>query len=86
MLTHKSIRTRGKISLTKYFQKFKEGDKVAIVKDLTVQSPGFPNRIQGRTGVVLSLQGSSYVVAIKDFSRKKIYIVKPIHLRKIKND
>ncbi len=86
MLTHKSIRSRGKVSLTKYFQKFKEGDKVAIVKDLTVQSPGFPDRIQGRTGVVLSSQGSSYVVAIKDYSREKIYIVKPIHLRKIKND
>ncbi len=86
MLTHKSIRSRGKVSLTKYFQKFKEGDRVAIVKDLAVQSPGFPERMQGRTGVVLSTQGSSYVVAIKDFSREKKYIVKPIHLRRITHD
>jgi ribosomal protein L21E len=86
MLTHKSIRSRGKVSLTKYFQKFKQGDRVAIVRDLAVQSPGFPQRMQGRTGVVVSARGSSYVVNIKDFSREKQYIVKPIHLRRIKND
>lgn len=84
MLTNKNIRSRGKISLTKYFQEFTEGDSVAIVRDLAVQSPGFPSRIQGRTGVVLGKRGSSYVVSIKDFSKKKTYIVMPIHLKKIK--
>lgn len=86
MLTNKSIRNRGKISLTKYFQQFTGGDSVAIVRDLAVQAPGFPARMQGRTGVVLSKRGSSYVVAIKDYTKKKIYVVKPIHLQKIKVD
>lgn len=83
MLTNKRIRQRGKVSLQKYFQKFSEGDNVAIVKDLAIQSPGFPDRMQGRTGVVIRKQGESYVVAIKDFAQRKIYIVKPIHLKKI---
>jgi ribosomal protein L21E len=83
MLTNKNIRSRGKMSLTKYFQEFKEGDSVAIVRDLTVQRPGFPSRIQGRTGVVAGKRGESYVVLIKDFIREKVNIVKPIHLKKI---
>lgn len=69
--------------MTKYFQKFKEGDYVAIVRDLSVQSPGFPKRMQGRTGIVLGMSGNSYLVAIKDYSREKKYIVKPIHLQRI---
>ncbi len=84
MLTHKSLRSKGKLSLTKYFQRFQEGDYVAIVRELSIQSPGFPKRMQGRTGVVLGMVGSSYMVAIKDYSREKKYIVKPIHLQRIK--
>ncbi len=83
MITNKRLRQKGKISLQKYFQKFTDGDNVAIVKDLTVQSPGFPDRMQGRTGVVIGKQGKSYVVAINDFARRKVYIVKPVHLKKI---
>ena len=84
MLTHKSLTSKGKLSLTKYFQKFKEGDYVAIVRELAVQSPGFPKRMQGRTGKVLGMSGKSYLVAIRDYSREKKYIVKPIHLQRIK--
>ncbi len=83
MLTNKNIRSRGKISLTKYFQQFTEGDNVAIVRELAVQRPGFPSRMQGRTGVVIGKQGDSYVVSIKDFTKKKTYIVMPVHLKKI---
>lgn len=83
MLTNKNLRSKGKISFTKYFQQFSEGDSVAIVRDLAVQSPGFPERIQGRTGVVIGKRGEAYVVSINDFRRKKTYIVKPVHLKKI---
>ncbi|MEK6908457.1 MAG: 50S ribosomal protein L21e [Nanoarchaeota archaeon] len=83
MLTNKNIRSRGKISFTKYFQEFSEGDSVAVVRDLAVQSPGFPRRIQGRTGVVIGKRGEAYIVSIKDFTRPKTYIVKPVHLKKI---
>ena len=85
MITNKRLRQKGKVSLTRYFQRFSEGDNVAVVKDLTIQRPGFPQRMQGRTGIVIGKQGNSYVIHIKDFSREKTYIVKPIHLKKIKN-
>jgi ribosomal protein L21E len=44
MVRRKNIRTRGKISLSRFFQKFKEGDKVAVVKEISMQ-PRFPKRI-----------------------------------------
>lgn len=89
MLTNKNIRNRGKLSFTKYFQQFSEGDSVAVVRDLTMQSTGFPSRLQGRTGIVIGKRGESFIVSIKDFTKPKTYIIKPVHLKKIegaKND
>lgn len=83
MITNKKIRSKGKISFTKYFQRFSEGDSVAVVRDLAVQSPGFPARMQGRTGKVIGKQGNSYIVSINDFDRGKTYIIKPVHLKRI---
>jgi large subunit ribosomal protein L21e len=83
MVRRKNIRTRGKISLSRFFQKFKEGDKVAVVKEISMQ-PRFPKRIQGKTGVVKSKRGRSYIVLIKDGNKEKEFILEPIHLKKIK--
>lgn len=83
MLKRKRIREKGKISLTRYFHKFNSGDSIAIVRELNVQSPGFPRRMQGRTGKVIGKRGSAYVVEVYDFNAKKQYVIKPIHLKKI---
>ena len=71
MLKRKRIRTRGKFSFMKYFQKFTSGDDVAIVRELCQQSPGFPKKMQGRTGKVIEKKGSAYVVEINDYDKKK---------------
>ena len=83
MVKRKSIRTRGKIQFSRYFQEFKEGDSVAITKEAAVAS-SFPKRLQGRTGFVEGKRGNSYVVNIKDQTKEKKFIVQPIHLKKIK--
>lgn len=83
MTKGKKIREKGKIPFSKYFQKFKEGDIIAVVKDLAVPS-NFPKRLQGRTGKVESQRGKSYVVKIKDQNKEKTHIIEPIHLIKIK--
>jgi ribosomal protein L21E len=82
MVNKKPIRTRGKLQLSKYFQKFKEGDKVAVVEERS-KSSSFPKRLQGRTGTVYEKQGKSYVVKIKDQEKEKSFIIEPIHLKKI---
>ncbi len=82
MLKRKRIKERGKISFSRFFQIFKEGDYVAVTRDLGV-SAGFPKKIQGRTGRVLSKRGEAYVVEIKDLDSPKKYIIRPVHLKGI---
>ena len=79
----KDIRSRGKIKLSEYFKKLKEGDRVAVVREMSI-SKNFPDRIQGRTGRVEGKRGRSYVVKINDIKKEKTYIIEPIHLKKIK--
>ena len=82
MLSHKRIRTKGKLSFTRYFQQFKEGDSVAVVQELSVPF-SYVKKLQGRTGKVISKRGNSYYVEIKDLDKPKRYLIKPIHLKKI---
>jgi len=83
MIKRKQLRTHGKIKFSNYFQEFKEGDRVAVIRELAVQ-PKFPKQIQGRSGVVRSKIGNSYIVNIKDLNKEKTYIIHPVHLRKLK--
>ena len=84
MLKHKTPRTKGKFSFTRFFQKFKEGDTVAVAKELSIPFP-YSKRLQGRTGKVLAKKGATYYVEIKDLNKPKRYFIKPIHLKKIDN-
>lgn len=83
MIKRKPLKTRGKISFSNYFQEFKEGDRVAVVRELAVR-PKFPSTIQGRSGVIEGKRGSSYIVKINDLNKVKFYIIHPIHLRRLK--
>ncbi len=74
---------KGSLKLSKIFQKLEKGDRVAVTIDLSGKI-NFPKTIQGRTGVIENKRGSAYEVKIKDFNKEKTYIVKPVHLKKIK--
>ena len=84
MLRHKSPRQKGKFSFKRFFQKFNPGESVAVAKELSVPF-SYSNRLQGRTGKVISKRGASYYVEIYDLGKSKKYIIKPIHLRKIES-
>ncbi len=83
MVRRKSIRTRGKLQLSRYFKQFKEGDAVAVKKEKSIKS-SFPTRLQGRTGKIEKKQGKAYLVKIKDSNKEKKFLIEPIHLKKIK--
>ncbi len=85
MTKRKPVRTRGKIQLSKYFQKFKEGDFVAVVVEKSLNT-SFPKRLQGRTGKIDKKIGRSYAVKIMDLKKEKTFIISPIHLKKIKDN
>ncbi len=82
MPRRKKIRTRGKLSLSRYFQDLKEGDRVSIIREPSVAST-FPERMLGRTGVVDGKRGRIYMVKVKDQNKEKKYLIAPIHLKKI---
>jgi large subunit ribosomal protein L21e len=82
MLKRKNIKTRGKIPFSTFFQKFKEGDSVALVKELSLNA-SFNDRMQGRTGKVVGKRGSAYIVQVKDLGMMKQFTIKPVHLKKI---
>jgi len=83
MVRRKKVRTRGKLQLSKYFQEFKEGDTMGIVKEQSIPNP-LSKRMQGRTGKIESKRGNAYIVTIKDQNKEKKFIVNPVHLRRMK--
>jgi len=82
MKKRKQMGTRGKIKLSQYFQEFKIGDRVTVIRELALE-PKFPSQIQGRSGVIETKRGNSYLVKIKDLNKDKTYIIHPVHLRKL---
>jgi len=83
MTKRKKIRTRGKLLLSRYFQEFEQEENVADVREPAVAS-SFPKRLQGQTGVIKGRRGRAYLVKIKDKNKEKTFLIKPIHLKKIK--
>ena len=83
MAIKKSIREKGKISLSRYFQKFKENDTVAVTREASLKA-SFPERLQGRTGKIKGKRGKVYIVKIKDQKKEKEFLIAPSHLKKIK--
>ena len=78
----KKIRTKGKIKLSSYFKKLKDGEKVTIIKELTVRA-GFPKRVIGKSGRIAGSRGRYKLVEIMDGKAKKTFIIHPVHLKKL---
>ena len=83
MSKQKRIRTRGKLKLSRIFQSLKEGDKVAIDRELSVRG-SFPERIEGRTGTIVGKRGKAYIIKIRVYNQEKSFIINPIHLKKLR--
>ncbi len=82
----KTQKTQGKISLTRYFQEVKLGDKVCLKAEPACQDGMYNPVYHGKTGVVSGKKGRCYEILIKDRAKEKTLIVHPVHFRKVKND
>ncbi|MBD3313159.1 50S ribosomal protein L21e [Candidatus Woesearchaeota archaeon] len=78
----KGVRNKGKISVTKFFQEFKEGDKVLLKAEPAVQNGMYFPRFHGKTGRIKSKRGRCYEVLIKDIGKEKMLLVHPVHLQR----
>lgn len=81
----KNVKTRGKISLTRFFNKFVEGERVCFNAEPGYQGGMYDPRFHGKIGIVKSKKGRCYEVAFKDFKKPKTAVVHPVHLKKIKD-
>ncbi len=79
----KNVRMKGKISIRNYLQGFKVNDKVALVMEPSLHMGIYHPRFQGDVGVILGMQGDCYKVRIIDGKMEKLFIVHPVHLRKV---
>jgi len=79
----KNFRQKGKISLTSYFQKFIEGDKVTLLAEPAVQKGMYFPRFHGKKAIVQRQKGECYEVLIKDGNKDKVLIVHPVHLKRV---
>lgn len=84
LLLKKPLRSRGKISIRRYFSTFKEGERVGLAAEPAVQKGMYHCRFYGRIGVVEGKRGRCYMVSIKDGGKNKTLIVHPVHLRRMK--
>jgi len=80
----KPIRSRGKISLTRYLQSFKPGDRVQLSAEPGIQKGMYFMRFHGKSGVIKARKGSCYEVYIENRGKDKTLIVHPIHLKRAK--
>jgi ribosomal protein L21E len=78
----KNVKEHGKISMTRYFQKFNEGDRVLLKIEPGVQKGLYHARFHGYPATVVKRQGSCYIVAINDLGKRKELYVHPVHLKK----
>lgn len=75
---------KGKIPLSKYFQTFENGERVALKINSAVAKGQFFPRFHGRAGKVTGIKGTCYNVEIKDGGKVKTLVVHPIHLIRLK--
>jgi large subunit ribosomal protein L21e len=83
MVKRKNMKERGKIKFSEYFKELNEGESVAVKREKSI-SASFPKRIQGKTGTVVTKRGKDYIVKLKEFTKEKLFIINPIHLKRIK--
>lgn len=76
----KNIRTKGKISIKRYLQEFKVGDKIALSAESSLHKGMYFPRFHGKIGVILEKRGNCYEIMIKDHNKEKKVIVHPVHL------
>jgi large subunit ribosomal protein L21e len=79
----KSAKDKGKMSLVKYFQSFKEGDKVVLLSEPSVHNGMYHRRFHGKSGIISGSRGACYFVKIKDGGKEKELIIHPVHLKRM---
>ena len=81
--SRKKLTQKGRPTITKFLQEFKEGQNVVIVLEPSSHK-GMPfPKFKGRMGKVVGSRGRSYIIEIMDGNKLKTVISRPEHLKAI---
>lgn len=83
-LFRQTPRERGKTRITRVLQQFEVGDKAAIRIDSRVHGGQPHNTFNGKTGVIVGLQGDAYLLRIRIGGKQKVVVAHPAHLSRPK--
>jgi len=79
----KEPRSKGKISLTRFFMPFNVGDIAVLNAEPAIQCNLYHHRFHGKAGTVIGKRGDCYELKIQDGGKEKMVIVHPVHLKKV---
>lgn len=82
-LFKKHKRQKGKLSLTRYLQTFKKGDKVKLTVESAMHKGMYHPMFYGKISIVKTKKGKCYEILITDRGKQKTLIVHPVHLKKV---
>lgn len=78
----KSIRRKGKISVTNYLQDLQINDIVQLISEPAIHKGMYHPRFYGKSGIVTRKLGNCYQIKISDQGKQKLLTVHPVHLKK----
>ncbi len=81
-LFHVSKKMKGKLAVSGFVQKLEIGDHVLLSGQPSIMDGMYFRRFHGRIGKVVGMQGTCYMVKIRDGGKQKTLIVGPVHLKK----
>ncbi len=73
---------KGKISIRRFFQELKPGERVVLKAEPAYQKGMYHARFHGKSGIIQKKLKACYEVKIKDGKKDKILIIHPVHLLK----
>ncbi|MDP4012062.1 MAG: 50S ribosomal protein L21e [Candidatus Nanoarchaeia archaeon] len=73
---------KGKVSIRRFLQSFKEGEHAVLSAEPAYQKGMYLPRFHGRNVIIKAKKGRCYVVTFKDTNKQKDLIVHPIHLKR----
>ncbi len=81
-LYHVPKKMKGKLSVSGFVKKLEIGDDVLLSAKPAILEGIYFRRFHGRIGKVVGMQGTCYMVKIRDGGKQKTLIVGPVHLKK----
>lgn len=81
-LFRKHARSRGKISLTRFFMPYEIGESAVLLAEPAVPRNLYHPRFHGKSGIVRAKRGRCYELEVYDCGKCKTVIVHPVHMMK----